>query len=298
MKIAKNLGLFIGLIALLTSCKNKNGQADAYGNFEAVEIVVSSLASGQLVDFQPVEGDQLAAGQVVGLVDTTDLALRISQVKAQQAAVLSRLESVRAQKQVQQQQLANARTDKNRIISLFNDGAATAKQKDDIEGAIALIEKQISATEAQIGSIVGEAEALGKQVDQVRESIRKSAVINPVKGTVLTKYVNMGEVVVFGKALYKLADLSSLELKVYISGRQLSGFVIGQPVKVYIDQQKDQEPALLDGTVSWISPSAEFTPKTIQTREERVDLVYAMKVRVKNDGRLKIGMPGEINRIQ
>jgi HlyD family secretion protein len=284
--------LLIGVTAL-TACDRNGNTSDAYGNFEATEIMVSSLSSGQLMFLSAKEGELLEANQVVGLVDTIDLSLRKAQLFSQKRAILSRLGSVNAQLEVNKQQLTNAQVDQKRIHKLLEEGAATIKQKDDIDGNIKLIERQMTATKSQLESINSEAVALDSQVAQVNESIRKSTIINPQKGVVLSKYVESAEVVSFGKPLYKLADLSVLELKVYVSGGQLSQFALGDEVTVIIDKNKT-EFQQLKGTVSWISSTAEFTPKTIQTREERVELVYAAKVRVQNNGQLKIGMPGEI----
>lgn len=284
--------LLIG-ITVLTACDRNANTSDAYGNFEATEIMVSSLSSGQLLVFVAKEGELLDANQVVGLVDTIDLSLRKAQLFSQKQAILSRLGSVNAQLAVNKQQLLNAQVDQERIHKLLEEGAATIKQKDDIDGTIKLIERQMIATKSQLESINSEAVALDSQVAQVNESIRKSTIINPQKGIVLSKYVEPSEVVSFGKPLYKLADLSVLELKVYVSGSQLSQFALGDEVTVIIDKTKN-ELQQLKGIVSWISSTAEFTPKTIQTREERVELVYAAKVRVQNNGQLKIGMPGEI----
>jgi HlyD family secretion protein len=278
---------------MFTACDRNGNTSDAYGNFEATEIMVSSLSSGQLLVFVAKEGELLETNQVVGLVDTIDLSLRKAQLFSQKQAILSRLSSVNAQLAVNKQQLLNAQFDQERIHKLLEEGAATIKQKDDIDGNIKLIERQMTATKSQLESINSEAVALDSQVAQVNESIRKSTIVNPQKGIVLSKYVEPAEVVSFGKPLYKLADLSVLELKVYVSGGQLSQFALGDEVTVIIDKNKT-ELQQLKGTISWISSTAEFTPKTIQTREERVELVYAAKVRVQNNGQLKIGMPGEI----
>jgi HlyD family secretion protein len=283
---------FLLLIALV-SCNRNVETSDAFGNFEATETIVSSLASGQLVQLNLEEGDLLEANQAIGMVDTIDLSLKKAQMLSQKSAILSRLSAVNAQLEVNKQQLQNSSIDQQRIYKLFADGAATQKQKDDIDGAVKLIERQMIATQSQAESIHSEAVALDSQVAQVNESIRKAMVINPLKGVVLNKYAEAGEVVAFGKSLYKIADLSTLELRVYISGSQLSQFAIGDEVIVLIDKTKEKTENL-NGKISWVSATAEFTPKTIQTREERVDLVYAVKVRVANDGRLKIGMPGEI----
>jgi HlyD family secretion protein len=283
---------FLLLIALV-SCNRNTETSDAFGNFEATETIVSSLASGQLIQLNLEEGDLLEANQTIGMVDTIDLSLKKAQMLSQKSAVLSRLSAVNAQLEVNKQQLQNSRIDQQRIYKLFADGAATQKQKDDIDGAVKLIEKQMMATQSQAESIHSEAVALDSQVAQVNESIRKAMVINPIKGVVLNKYAEAGEVVGFGKSLYKIADLSTLELRVYVTGSQLSKFAIGDEVVVLIDKTKEKTENL-SGKISWVSATAEFTPKTIQTREERVDLVYAVKVRIANDGRLKIGMPGEI----
>lgn len=283
---------FLLLIALV-SCNRNAETSDAFGNFEATETIVSSLASGQLMQLNIQEGDLLEANQVIGMVDTIDLSLKKAQMLSQKSAILSRLSAVNAQLEVNKQQLINSRIDQQRIGKLFADGAATQKQKDDIDGTVKLIERQMIATQSQSESIRSEAIALDSQVAQLNESIRKAMVINPIKGVVLNKYAESGEVVAFGKSLYKIADLSTLELRVYVSGSQLSHFAIGDEVIVLIDKTKDKTENL-KGKISWVSATAEFTPKTIQTREERVDLVYAVKVRVANDGRLKIGMPGEI----
>ncbi|PKP52252.1 MAG: HlyD family secretion protein [Bacteroidetes bacterium HGW-Bacteroidetes-1] len=281
------------MLFLSASCSKNNEQSDAYGNFEAKEVSVSSMSNGQLLYLNMNEGDQLKLNEVVGLVDSTELYLKKLQVLSQHEAVLTKLNSINAQLRVHQQQLDNILIDKNRIEMLFKDGAATLKQMDDINGAFSLAKKQIEATRSQTESIHAEAKAVLSQVNQLNEQLRKCFIINPIEGIVLTKFAMSGEVVTFGKSLYKIADVSELDLKVYVSGLQLVNFSVGQEVDVLIDKTKTEN-KILKGIISWISSSAEFTPKTIQTKEERVDLVYAMKVTVVNDGNLKIGMPGEI----
>lgn len=293
------LSLLVSFVSLIIfSCDRKVQPSDAYGNFEAVEVMVSAMSTGTLVSFDVSQGDRLAEGQQVGLIDTTEASIRVEQAKAQQQAVLARLITMKAQREVHEQQLKNLAKDYDRVLSLYAEDAATLKQKEDLEGSIALTGKQLQATLAQASSIESEARAFGQQLLQLEEARKKCVVTNPSAGTVLTTYARKGEAVAFGKPLFKIADLSSMELKVYISGRQLAGFLIGQTVEVIIDQTAEQGDPPLTGSVIWISASSEFTPKTIQTRDERVDLVYAMKVRVKNDGRLKIGMPGEIRKIK
>ncbi|KAF0131551.1 MAG: HlyD family secretion protein [Bacteroidetes bacterium] len=281
------------IMSLLTACNKQGEKADAYGNFEAVQVTVSAQNNGQLLFLNCEEGQSGTIHQVVGLIDTLDLHLKKQQAHSQYAAILSRLTSVEAQTVVQEQQLKNMTVDRDRIYQLLATGAATQKQKDDIDGAILLTSRQLDATRSQIFSIRAEAEVISKQAEQLTEQIRKCYITHPIDGIILTKFAESGEVVTFGKALYKIADLNSLDLKAYISGYQLSAFQIGQEVEVSIDVSKN-EYKVLKGTVSWISSTAEFTPKTIQTKEERVDLVYAVKIKVKNDGSLKIGMPGEI----
>jgi len=292
-KLNHTLSALMVVIIVLSACNRNENVSDAYGNFEATEIMISALASGQLLHFEIQEGERIETNQVVGLVDTTDLALRKAQLFSQKQAILSRLGSVIAQLEVNKQQLQNAQVDQQRIHKLVKSGAATTKQQDDIDGSIKLIERQMAATKSQVESIHSEAFALDSQVAQVVESIRKSTITNPQKGVVLSKYVECNEVVSFGKPMYKLADLDVMELKVYISGGQLTQLALGDEVTVIVDKNKSVLQAL-KGKVSWISSTAEFTPKTIQTREERVELVYAAKVRVQNNGQLKIGMPGEI----
>jgi HlyD family secretion protein len=205
--------------------------------------------------------------------------------------VASRSASVFSQIDVQKQQKQNLLVDKARIEKLYKDGAATKKQLDDINGAISMVDKQILSIETQNAPVISDMASIDKQIAQVDESLRKCRVLNPVNGTVLDKYAEAGEITTVGKALYKIADLSTLELRVYVSGEQLPSVKIGGKTDVIIDGKNT---APLEGTISWISSTAEFTPKIIQTKEERVNLVYAVKISVKNDGSLKIGMPGEV----
>jgi len=215
-------------------------------------------------------------------------------MSAQKEAVTSKIASLDAQIAVYQQQKTNVLRDKERVEKMFQDGAATQKQVDDIAGQIDVIDKQIKSVKTQETSVYSEAVTVQKQIAQVVESIRKSTIINPSEGVVLTKYVNAHEIATMGKPLYKLADLREMKLKVYVSGSQIAQVKIGQEVEVLVDEDS-QTNSKLSGIVSWVSESAEFTPKIIQTKEERVNMVYAVKVLVKNDGSLKIGMPGEVN---
>lgn len=284
----------VAVLFLLVSCNRNGDLSDAYGNFEAVTVSVSAEASGKIMDLRVEEGQTLAAGEVVGYVDTTDQLLKKVQLQAQKSAIATKLSGVNGQIDVQLQQKANLLVEKERITRLLADKAATQKQLDDVNGAIELVERQMASIRTQNAGILEEQIVVDKQIDQVKEAIRKCYIRNPSAGTVLVKYAEPGEVTIPGKVLYKIANMSELELKVYVSGDQLPGVKIGQKVEVLIDNDKKTN-RKLEGTVSWISQKAEFTPKIIQTKEERVDLVYAVKVRVPNDGSLKIAMPGEVN---
>jgi len=291
----KRINLVFAAAGLLTmvSCTNRNDQPDAYGTFEADEITISSMATGQLLRFDIEEGMLLDSGQVVGYVDTTDLHLKKMQAIDQQAATSSRLGDLSAQVAVQEQNRENILVEQRRVAAMLKDGAATQKQMDDINSSLKLIDKQIASIKTQSTGITGTVSSIGQQIAQLEESIRKSAIVNPVKGTVLTKFAERDEVTAFGKPLYRIADMSTMTLRVYISGVQLPHVKAGQKVQVRFDKDEKTN-STLEGVVTWISPTAEFTPKTIQTKEERVNLVYAVKVQVVNDGSLKIGMPGEI----
>jgi HlyD family secretion protein len=294
MKIRK-INLFIMLpLLVLISCKGNEKTSDAYGNFEATEITIPAQATGEILKFDLEEGDLLKAGQIIGWIDTTDLSLKKSQMFAQKEAITSKIESLEAQIAVYQQQKTNVLRDRQRIEKMFQDGAATQKQVDDVAGQIDVIDKQIKSVKSQENSVYSEAATVQKQIAQVEESIRKSTITNPVEGVVLTKYVDEHEMATLGKSLYKLADLREMKLKVYVSGDQIPQVKIGQAVEVLVDQDSETN-RNMTGTVCWVSESAEFTPKIIQTKEERVNMVYAVKVLVKNDGSLKIGMPGEVN---
>lgn len=285
--------IFYLFLAFLAGCSNHE-RSDAYGNFEATEITVSSQANGQLLTFEVKEGIYLEKGQPVGLVDTVDLYLKLSQLRNQESVLDAKMKSIRAQIDVTKQQIKNIEIERKRVKNLFDDGAATRRQLDDVNGKYDLLQAQLEAVRVQAASVDAEKSSLKAQEDQVKESLKKCRIINPTAGTVLTKYANAGEVVAYGKPLYKIADIGYLELKIFVSGAQLPGIKIGQKVQVLIDRP-DETLEELTGEVSWVSPEAEFTPKTIQTRDERVNLVYAVKVRVMNDGKLKIGMPGEVN---
>ncbi|MDP1623465.1 MAG: HlyD family efflux transporter periplasmic adaptor subunit [Bacteroidales bacterium] len=288
--------VMISLVFLGSSCTNSKDQPDAYGSFEATEVTISSLANGKIMVFNLEEGQLLDSNQFIGIVDTTDLHLKKMQITEQKNASASRKEDLTAQIAIQEQNRENLLVEKNRVIKLLKDGAATQKQLDDIKSGLNLIDKQVSSIKTQFKGIGDQTGSIEQQIAQVRELIKNAYIINPVKGTVLTKYAENNEVTTFGKPLYKIADLREMQLRVYVSGAQLPHIKIGDNVEVRVDQDEKTNKKM-DGVVSWVSQTAEFTPKTIQTKEERVNLVYAVKVRVINDGSLKIGMPGEIKLI-
>ena len=279
---------------LLIGCSGNHQKSDAYGNFEVIEVTISSEANGKILSLDIDAGQQLEAGTVIGYIDSTDLSLRKAMLQSQREAVGSKIINIKAQVDVQVQQLKNVLADKNRIENLLQDGAATTKQLDDINANLDLLNKQIAATKTQENSVRKELTVYDRQIDQIDESIRKCRIINPIEGTVLNKYAEAGELTGIGKTLYNIADLSEMDLRVYVSGDQIPDIHLGDKVEVLIDKDKKNTRSL-DGIISWIASSAEFTPKTIQTKAERVNLVYAVKVRVHNDGSLKIGMPGEVN---
>ena len=293
IKIAEIIGL-MAVSYIFSSCSKNNNLSDAYGNFEAVQVTVSAESAGRIHFLDVEEGSQPDSGAIVALVDTADLYLKKLQLQSQKKAIAVRKTSIESQIAVQQQQKQNLLVEKNRVSRLIADKAATPKQLDDINGSIDLIDKQVENINTQNAGIAEEMEIVDRQIAQVNESIRKCFIRNPVKGTVLNKFAEAGEVTAPGRALYKIADLSIMELKVYISGTQLPAVKQGQQVEVLIDNDRKTN-RKLSGVVSWISPKAEFTPKIIQTKEERVNLVYGVKIRVPNDGSLKIAMPAEVN---
>ncbi|MFA4852420.1 MAG: HlyD family efflux transporter periplasmic adaptor subunit [Bacteroidales bacterium] len=290
----KRLYGFIALAAvLLAACSGNNKKSDAYGTFESTEVTISSESAGKLIFFNIDEGQELKKGDTIALIDTIQLALKRDALIAQKKAASNKADYITSQIKVLEEQKKNSLVEKDRIEKLYIDGAATSQQLDNINGVIAVYDKQISSIETQHAPVLNEVDAYNKQIAQLNDQIKRSYIINPEDGTVLTKYSEANEVVVQGKALYKIADLRNIYLRVYVSGAQLSQIKLGQKVKILVDKN-EKENKEYEGTIGWISSSAEFTPKIIQTKEERVNLVYAVKVKVKNDGTLKIGMPGEV----
>tara|TARA_R110002124_G_scaffold87407_1_gene225017 strand:- start:40880 stop:41767 length:888 start_codon:yes stop_codon:yes gene_type:complete len=290
MKNIKILFL-VSLFGSLFSCANGE-KADGYGNFEATEITVSSEANGKLIFFNLEEGQMLEKGKIVGLVDTLQLHLSKQQLLASKATVASKSGGVWSQVSVLNQQLETAKTEQQRIQNMFSENAATQRQVDQANSQVDVLKKQIRNVETQNEPIMSELKSIDAKVDQIVDQISKCSIINPINGTVLTKFSEGGEIVSFGKPLYQIADLVDMTLRVYVSETQLANIKIGQEVTVKIDSGEVMKD--YSGTISWISATAEFTPKIIQTKEERVNLVYAVKITVKNDGSLKIGMPAEM----
>lgn len=291
------IGSCIALTTILFSCSNGNGKFDATGTFESEEVIVSSEAMGKLLKFEVEEGMILKKDQVVGLVDTTQLYLQKKQLESTIKSVLSKQPDIPTQLAAIKEQIATAEREKNRIENLVSSDAATTKQLDDINSELDVLNKQYDATKSSLTitkqGIRSETLPLIAQVEQIQDQINKSTIINPIDGTVLTRYAMQDEITSNGKALYKIADLSEMILRAYINGDQLGQVKLDQKVKVFVDKG-DGKQKEMEGEIYWVSSKAEFTPKTIQTKDERANLVYAIKVRVKNDGYLKIGMYGEI----
>ncbi len=285
--------LFAMAMFTLLSCNNNDTQSDAYGNFETDEIIVSSEVAGKIIDLSVELGDQIQAGDLLAVVDTTQLSLQIKQLEAQQRAVATKKVNLQAQVEVQKEQIQNLKIQQERIHKLFTDQAATEQQVDDVDGQMQVMKKQLESLNTQFVSINSELEVLDAQLAITQNQLEKSFITSLMTGVVLEKYVELGEMAAPGKAIVKLGDLSELDLHVYVSGAQLPSIQLGQQVEVVIDKNKTEDQSL-NGKIRWISSEAEFTPKIIQTKEERVKLVYAVKVAVENDGRLKIGMPGEV----
>ena len=277
---------------ILFSCNKADNEADAYGNFEATEITISAESNGKIEFLNLDEGMQLEKNAVIGQIDTIQLYLNKQQLIASKNTIYSKSANVLSQRNVVEEQLKTAKIEQNRITAMFNENAATKRQVDEISGKVKVLQQQINSVETQNAPIVNEVKSIDIQIEKINDQLKKSKIINPVKGTVLAQYAEPNEITAYGKPLYKIADLSEMTLRVYFSETQLSSIKVGQEVNVTIDEKDGKKP--YKGKISWISSSAEFTPKIIQTREERVNLVYAVKVIVKNNGSLKIGMPAEV----
>lgn len=283
----------LSALFLITGCV-EDEKSDAYGQFEAVETAISSKSSGELFKFEVTEGMELKEDERVGLIDTTQLVLKKEELQAQLEATRSKIASIDAEVEVQKEQLETAQTNLNRTRALVKDEAATQQQLDEAEGRVRTLSRQIDALQTQKQSVQAEINATRARLNQLDRQIEDAQIVNPVRGTVLTTFAEPHELVREGQPLYRIANLDTLELRVYISGAQLPAVRLRQNVEVMVDKNAEENQQL-NGQISWIASEAEFTPRMIQTKEERVTQVYAVKVRVPNpDGILKIGMPGEV----
>ena len=286
-----------GVALMMAACGGNEKAYDATGTFEATETTVYAEQSGALLTFSVNEGDHIEAGKEVGLIDTTQTWLKIRQLDATKEVYQSQKPDMERQIAATRQQLSKAQQDEQRYRELVADGAAPSKMLDDASSQVKVLQKQL---DAQISSLSTSTRSLDKQtvaanvqIEQLRDMLRKCHIVTPTKGTVLEKYVERGEFVTIGKPLFKIADTEQMFMRAYVTSAQLQNIKIGQQVKVFADYGDGQKKAY-DGTVSWISSRSEFTPKTILTDDERADLVYAVKVAIKSDGYVKIGMYGEL----
>ena len=293
----KKLMILTAGLAVLVSCGSKEKEYDATGVFEATETTVFAEQSGTLMTFSVNEGDIMSLGQEVGLIDTTQIWLKIQQAGATKQVYQSQKPDMEKQIAATRQQLAKAKQDQQRYKELVADGAAPSKMLDDATNQVQVLQKQL---DAQISAMTTSTNALNKQmeatdvqVDQLRDQLSKCHITSPISGTVLEKFVERGEFVATGKPLFKIADTENMYIRAYVTSAQLQNIKVGQKAKLFADYGNGQKKEY-DGVVSWISSRSEFTPKTILTDDERADLVYALKVAIKNDGFVKIGMYGEV----
>lgn len=291
------IGLLATIVSIfLVSCSNSDGDVDASGTFETTEIIVSTESMGKIMQLNVEEGQQLNFNQRVGYIDTTQLYLKKLQLVASKKALQSRRPDIQKQIAALEQQIETAKTERKRVENLVKAEASTTKQLDDANAQIKVLEKQLEATKSSLentsNSILGDNEALQIQIEQIEDQLQKCYITSPISGVVLTKYAEQGELATPGKALFKIGDVTNMILRAYVTSDQLTQIALGQKVKVYADYGEDRKE--YEGVVSWISSKSEFTPKTIQTRDERANLVYAVKINIKNDGLLKIGMYGNV----
>ena len=282
---------------MLASCGNKEKEYDATGVFEATETMVAAEQSGALMSFDVNEGDVLAMDKEVGLIDTTQIWLKIQQAKATKGVYQNQKPDMEAQIAATRQELAKAKQEQQRYKELVADGAAPSKMLDDADDQVLVLQKQlnaqISTLNSQLSTLDSQLSTVGVQESQLQDQLLKCHIKTPTAGTVLDKYVEQGEFVTVGKPLFKMADTQQMFLRAYVTSEQLKDIKVGQKAKVFADYGDGQKKEY-EGTVSWISSKSEFTPKTILTDDERADLVYALKVALKNDGYVKIGMYGEV----
>ena len=284
--------LLLLLTIIISSCNNNTNDADAYGNFETDEVIISAETSGRILHFEPSEGTEVTKNSTIALIDTTLFHLQKAEINAGMKGIRTRMASIDAQNEILKQQIENLGINIKRTENLLKDDAATARQLDDLTGQVAVIEKQIAANNTQKASIQAELQVYESKKATLNEQIARCTVRSPLDGTLIQKYSEEGELTTTGKPLAKISNLRKMKLKVYVSGSQLADIKTGQQCTVRIDNG-EKGYTTFTGIVSYISEKAEFTPKIIQTKEERVTLVYAVTIDVKNDGTMKSGMPGE-----
>ena len=293
----KKIFALAGVALVMTACGNKENAYDATGTFEATETTVFAEQNGALLTFEVNEGDSVAMGREVGIIDTTQTWLKIQQLVATKEVYQSQKPDMERQIAATRQQLAKAQHDEQRYRELVADGAAPSKMLDDASSQVKVLQKQldaqVSTLNTQLSTLNSQRSTADVQIEQLRDMLRKCHIVVPAKGTVLEKYVERGEFVATGKPLFKIADTEDMFMRAYVTSAQLQQIKLGQRVKVFADYGDGQRKAY-DGTVAWISSRSEFTPKTILTDDERADLVYAVKIAVKSDGYIKIGMYGEV----
>ena len=297
MKRMVKIGVWGVALLLVSACGNRLPDYDATGTFEATEVIVSAEASGKILQLKVEEGTRLKVGEEVGLVDTVQLYLKKLQLEASMKSVESQRPDLAKQIAATKQQIATAQREKRRVESLLAAGAANQKQLDDWEAQVALLERQLVAQESSLrnstNSLTEQGNSVAIQIAQVDDQLNKCYILSPIDGTVLAKYAEAGELATVGKPLFKVGELDRMYLRAYITSEQLSSVKLGDEVRVYADYGNSERKEY-SGVVTWISDRSEFTPKTILTQNERANLVYAVKIAVKNDGFLKIGMYGGI----
>lgn len=297
MKKTLTYSSLLVLALAMTACGKGNKAYDASGVFESTEVTISAEGNGKIMSLGIQEGDRLEAGAVVGCIDTVQLFLSKVQLEASRRAVGSGRLNISRQIAALESQIVKQRQELDRFTKLEQAGASNRKQVEDIQAHLDILERQLAAQKESLqnanSNVSGQADAIEAQIAQLEDRIRKCVITSPVSGTVLAKYSEAGELAVQGRALFKVADLENIRLRAYITADQLTGLKLGQEVKVFADQGTSGRKEYA-GTLVWISDKAEFTPKTIQTRDERANLVYAVKIAVKNDGLIKLGMYGEV----
>ena len=284
----------LAILFMMTSCGKNRNNYDASGIFEATEVVVSAKVQGEILSLLHDEGDDVAQGSELGTIDIRQLSLKRLQLEQTRQSTDNRILDIPTQISSLKQQTANLQKEKTRFEALLKDNAATQKQVDDIDYQINVYQKQIAALNEQLlganRSLEDQSSAVEAQISQIDEQIKDATITSPLTGTVIQRYCEQGEYATPGKPLFKIANLDDMKLRAYITASQYETLKLGDQVQVYIDGKAEA----YQGTVSWISPKAEFTPKTIQTKDERANLVYAVKIDVRNDGYIKIGMYGDI----